>query len=203
MMLSKLQLLFIIASLLGGNARDLHDRPANTKKRELRSSSYDELEATIEYKNKSWRSVGGSIQLEFNDDDQFNVNYNLHDLPDYCDTCYFAIMDVKSCDASFDEDDHFHKDYVTPFSIDLTGFISDKNGDTLGAFVDVDNDYSGYKNKCKAAVIWAEVEGKSSKSGKRGLASRTGGKVIRRTGGKQMRVIGCGLLKRKGYHDDC
>jgi len=211
MILPKLKLtLLLITALSRVNAIDPHDdririKLANSEKRQLKSSSYDELEATIENKYKSWTSLGGSIQLEFNYNDQFNVNYHLHDLPKYCDTCYFSIMDEESCDKYFNEDDHYHKDYVTPFSNDLTGLISDKNGDAIGAFIDVDNGNSAYKNTCKAAVIWAEVEGRSSKSGKRGKRGlvSTGEKINRRTGSKKMRVVGCGLLKRKGYHYDC
>ncbi len=140
---------------------------------------WTELVADLANKHEKMENVAGSIQLEFNDDGDFDVSFHVHDLPGYCDTCYIALVNKDSCDGELLVDDHHfdgsqrkrmldHRSeeveeeeaMTDPFDKDTgtTKVVSDVYGDAVGGILKLNNGYDKHQNHCKVAVVWAEVE---------------------------------------------
>lgn len=217
------QLLLSMLSVVKAEHHDSHIRVVADDQQHKRTRglshkdaepAWSKLEAAIEHKNDGHLDVGGSLILEFDEDDVMKASYHIHDLPKYGKS-YLAIMDKKSCSGDLDADDHHFDIDVEddgtdpdPFKKDLTNFVADHNGDAIGGVLGIDNGISRKKNRCKIAVIWTELKVEKSKKSDKSRRMNQLGRRLRELGSKKKtkkvyKILGCGVLKKVGDIDDC
>lgn len=168
-------------------------RRSNDKQRRLRNtksgkSSNDNdnniLEADIDDEYDS--DASGRVKMIF-DDDEFDISYNLNDLPKSCedDECYFAVRRGKCSNLG-----KLHrKNNGDVWTNDgHTGFTTSRGGRAAGTIFGITSGYDYDENECKSFLIY----GPKSNNRKLGKGSGNG----------KGELLGCGRLVPKDKNDD-